>query len=161
MVGRLKRWRRRLARWIDPHASPPSAPSQTAAAPRKAEPAGRDQASFYAGPGSNNAAHCADIYLNRIVERGSQPFDDAWMQDTFEAYWQYAGPVTEFTNAMLGEMPSHVQRILGTAAVNKAVALRFSHGYANPEDFQHWLMDPVKADAYLAEVAPEPDPTPA
>jgi hypothetical protein len=25
--------------------------------------------------------------------------------------------------------------------------------YANPEDFQHWLMDPVKADAYLAEVA--------
>jgi hypothetical protein len=104
-----------------------------------------------------------EIYLNKIVERGSQPFDDAWMQDTFEAYWQYAGPVTEFTNAMLGEMPPHVQRILGTAAVNKAVALRFSHGYANPEDFQHWLMDPAKAEAYLAprwppiRIPPRPD----
>ena len=110
------------------------------------------------GQGSNNAAHCAEIYLNQIVERGEQPFDDAWMQDAFEAYWRYAGPVTEFTNAMLGEMPPHVQRILGTAAANKAVALRFSHGYANPEDFQHWLMDPAKADAYLAEVAADPTP---
>ena len=57
------------------------------------------------GQGANNAAHCAEIYLNQIVDRGSQPFDEAWMQDTFEAYWCYAGPVTEFTNAMLGEMP--------------------------------------------------------
>jgi hypothetical protein len=42
-----------------------------------------------------------------------------------------------------------------------AVALRFSHGHANPEDFQHSLMDPAMADAYRAEVAPEPDPDPA
>jgi 2-polyprenyl-6-methoxyphenol hydroxylase-like FAD-dependent oxidoreductase len=108
------------------------------------------------GQGANNAAHCAEIYLNRIVERGTQPFDDAWMQDTFEAYWRYAEPVTQFTNAMLGELPPHVQRILGTAAANKAVALRFSYGYANPADFQDWLMDPAKADAYLAEVAGDP-----
>jgi 2-polyprenyl-6-methoxyphenol hydroxylase-like FAD-dependent oxidoreductase len=105
------------------------------------------------GQGANNAAHCAEIYLNEILARGAQPFDDAWMQATFEAYWRYAGPVTEFTNAMLGEMPPHVQQILGTAAVNPTVAKRFSHGYANPEDFQHWLMDPAKAEAYLAEVA--------
>jgi hypothetical protein len=30
-----------------------------------------------------------------------------------------------------------------------------------PDDFQHWLMDPAKAEVYLAEVAPDADPTPA
>jgi 2-polyprenyl-6-methoxyphenol hydroxylase-like FAD-dependent oxidoreductase len=106
------------------------------------------------GQGANNAAHCAAIYLQQILDHGDRPFDEAWMRQTFEAYWAYAGPVTEFTNAMLGEMPEHVQRILATAAVNPTVAARFSHGYAHPDDFQHWLMDPAKADAYLAEVAP-------
>jgi hypothetical protein len=115
------------------------------------------------GQGANNAAHCAEIYLNQIVGHEDKPFNEAWMQATFDAYWAYAGPVTEFTNAMLGEMPPHVQRILGTAAVNPTVAARFSYGYANPGDFQNWLMDPAKADAYLAEVAaaaPAPEPQP-
>jgi hypothetical protein len=107
------------------------------------------------GQGANNAAHCADIYLRRILDRGGLPYDEAWMRETFAAYWSYARPVTEFTNAMLGELPPHVQRILATAVVNPTVAARFSHGYAHPEDFQHWLMDPGKTDAYLAEVAPD------
>jgi hypothetical protein len=38
--------------------------------------------------------------------------------------------------------------------VNPTVAARFSYGYANPADFQDWLLDPVKTEAYLAEVAP-------
>jgi hypothetical protein len=105
------------------------------------------------GQGANNAAHCAAIYLQQILARGEQPFDEAWMREAFEAYWSYARPVTEFTNAMLGEMPEHVQRILATAAVNPTVAARFSHGYAHPADFENWLTDPAKADAYLAEVA--------
>jgi hypothetical protein len=40
--------------------------------------------------------------------------------------------------------------------VNPTVAARFSHGYAHPADFENWLMDPAKADAYLAEVASAP-----
>jgi hypothetical protein len=105
------------------------------------------------GQGANNAAHCAAIYHQHITDHGDKAFDEAWMRDTFAAYWSYAGPVTEFTNAMLGELPEHVQRILATAAVNPTVAARFSYGYAHPDDFQHWLMDPVKTDAYLSEVA--------
>jgi hypothetical protein len=107
------------------------------------------------GQGANNAAHCAEIYLRQILDRGERPFDEAWMRHTFAAYWSYAGPVTEFTNAMLGELPEHVQRILGAAAANPTVAARFSYGYAHPDDFQNWLMDPAKTDAYLAEVAPD------
>jgi hypothetical protein len=32
------------------------------------------------------------------------------------------------------------------------VAHRFANGFDDPRDFFEWFMDPVKADAYLAEV---------
>ncbi|HZC41755.1 MAG TPA: styrene monooxygenase/indole monooxygenase family protein, partial [Streptosporangiaceae bacterium] len=51
------------------------------------------------GQGSNNACHCARIYLDSILERGRQPFDPDWMQRTFDAYWDYAQWPTAFSNA--------------------------------------------------------------
>lgn len=104
------------------------------------------------GQGSNNAARCASIYLHQILAQGDRPFDAAWMQHTFDAYWEYAGPVTAFTNAMLQPPPEHVMRIFAAAATHQEVADRFSYGYANPADFQDWLMYPDKTDAYLASV---------
>jgi hypothetical protein len=106
------------------------------------------------GQGSNNAARCAAVYHQAIVQHGEQPFDAEWMQRTFDAYWDYAGHVTAYTNMMLGPLPDHVQRILATAAESQAVGDRFAHGYADPTDFQGWLMDPDKTDAYLSSVAP-------
>jgi hypothetical protein len=53
------------------------------------------------GQGSNNAARCADIYLESIVERGDGPSDSEWMQHTFERYWiGYAKWVVEWTNLL-------------------------------------------------------------
>jgi hypothetical protein len=108
------------------------------------------------GQGSNNACHCASIYFASIMERGRKPFDPEWMQRTFDLYWDYARHPTAFSNLMLGPPPEHLVRILGTAASNPAVALRFADGYANPRDFSDWLMDPVKADAYLTSVVGAP-----
>jgi hypothetical protein len=105
------------------------------------------------GQGSNNACHCAGIYFRSILEHGGKPFDPEWMQQTFDAYWDYARHPTTFSNALLGPLPEHVQRILGAATQNPAVAHRFADGYARPADFDNWLMDPGKADAYLASVA--------
>jgi glycine/D-amino acid oxidase-like deaminating enzyme len=105
------------------------------------------------GQGANNAAKCADFYLNSILERGDKPYDEEWMTATFERYWDYAQHVTNWTNALLGPPPEHVLKILGTAQVNDAVARRFVNGFSDPSDYQHWFMDPVKADAYLAEVS--------
>jgi 2-polyprenyl-6-methoxyphenol hydroxylase-like FAD-dependent oxidoreductase len=102
------------------------------------------------GQGSNSAAHNAAIYLRCMLDRGDEPFDEPWMVDAFDAFWSYARPVTEFTNAMLGELPPHIQRVLATAAANPAVALRFSHTYAHPE-LADWLLDPVRCEAYLAD----------
>ncbi|MDL4776868.1 MULTISPECIES: styrene monooxygenase/indole monooxygenase family protein [Thermomonosporaceae] len=104
------------------------------------------------GQGSNNAARCAEVYLREILGHGDRPFDDAWMQRTFDAYWDYARHPTAYTNMMLGPLPDHVQKVLATAAQNETVAHRFAHGYANPADFENWLMDPERAEAYLASV---------
>lgn len=102
------------------------------------------------GQGSNNAAKCAAIYLDRIVERGERPFDAAWMQDTFDQYWDYAQWVTGWTNAMLQPPPAHVQAILGAAASVPEVAHRFVNGFNDPRTFFPWLADPTEADKMLS-----------
>jgi hypothetical protein len=102
------------------------------------------------GQGSNTAAKCAAAYLDAILQRGERPFDREWMEQTFERFWAAtAGPVTEWTNAMLGPLPPHVQRILGTAAGNPTVARRFANGFSDPSDFPDWFMTPEAAARYL------------
>ncbi len=105
------------------------------------------------GQGSNNAAKCAAVYLDSILARGDEPYDRQWMEATFEQYWDYAQHVTNWTNALLQPPPEHVLKILGTAQVNDTVARRFVNGFTDPSDYQHWFMDPAKAEAYLAEVS--------
>ncbi|PRX45862.1 2-polyprenyl-6-methoxyphenol hydroxylase-like FAD-dependent oxidoreductase [Prauserella shujinwangii] len=104
------------------------------------------------GQGSNNASKCAASYLDSILERGDQPFDRAWMERTFERYWEYARHVTDWTNAMLRPPPPHVMDILGAAQENDVVARRFVNGFSDPTDYQHWFMDPDKAADYLASL---------
>jgi len=108
------------------------------------------------GQGSNNAAHCADTYLHAIGKRKDGPFDAAWMQDTFESFWAYAGPVTTWTNALLTPPPEHVLKLLGAASLDPRVAHRFVNGFDDPRDYFDWFMDPAKADAYLAQLAARP-----
>ncbi|GAA2431986.1 alanine-phosphoribitol ligase [Actinomadura vinacea] len=109
------------------------------------------------GQGSNNAARCAAVYCAEILRHGDRPFDEKWMQSAFDAYWDYARHPTAFTNMMLGPLPEHVQKVLAVASAgNEEVAYRFAYGYANPTDFENWIMDPEKTDAYIASVTPEP-----
>ena len=103
------------------------------------------------GQGSNNACHCAETYLREILAHDGA-FDRAWMERTFERYWEYAQHVTNWTNALLQPPPPHVMQILGAASQVPDVARRFVNGFADPTDYQHWFMDPDKTAAYLAEV---------
>ncbi len=105
------------------------------------------------GQGSNNAAKGAAVYLQRILDRGEGPFDEAWMQGTFEELWAYAEKVVGWTNALLLPPPPHVLDVLGAAGQLPAVARRFANGFDNPPDYYDWFMDPSKAAAYLAEAA--------
>jgi 2-polyprenyl-6-methoxyphenol hydroxylase-like FAD-dependent oxidoreductase len=105
------------------------------------------------GQGSNNASKAAASYLASIRAHPEGPFDRQWMQQTFDAYWDYAQYVTTWTNAMLGPPPQHVLELLVAGNDHPAVAARFANGFDNPPDFFEWFMEPDKASRYLAEVS--------
>lgn len=105
------------------------------------------------GQGANNAAHCAALYLDRIVEHGERPFDARWMQRTFDAFWQQAATVTAWTNAMLQPPPAHVMKLMGAAAEVPGVAHWFANGFDAPATLFPWLADPAAADALIEREA--------
>ncbi|MBR7830129.1 hypothetical protein KDK95_27750 [Actinospica sp. MGRD01-02] len=105
------------------------------------------------GQGSNNAARCADTYLQAILEHGDRPFDREFMQNTADAYWNRVAVCTAWTNAMLAPPPPHVLEILGAAGQFQPIADRFANGFSNPEDYTTWLLDPQLAADYIAQVA--------
>lgn len=104
------------------------------------------------GQGSNNAAKAARVYLKRILDHGDRPFDAAWMQGTFDAYWDYAQWVVGWTNAMLAPPPPHVLDIMGNAGAIPKLAHRMANGFDDPRDFFPWFADPDAAQAYLSEL---------
>ena len=105
------------------------------------------------GQGSNNAAKCAAAYLQAILERGDQPFDAAWMRQTFDRFWARAQHVTRWTNALLAPAEPHHVAILGAASQVPEIASRFVNGFDDPADFAEWFLDADKAGAYLDRVA--------
>jgi hypothetical protein len=105
------------------------------------------------GQGSNNAAKSAAIYLDAIRKRGAAPFDAAWMQATFGAYWAYAQYVTGWTNALLQPPPPHVLKLMGSAQAYPALARRIANGFDNPLDFFPWFAVPEEAEKYLQQLA--------
>ncbi|AOS63376.1 styrene monooxygenase/indole monooxygenase family protein [Actinoalloteichus hymeniacidonis] len=104
------------------------------------------------GQGSNNASRCAASYLDSIVEHGERPFDQSWMQQTFDRYWSEARHATTWTNMML-HPPAHVPEVLGAAAERPSVATRFVAGFSEPAGLDEWFFDPEAARAYLAAEA--------
>jgi 2-polyprenyl-6-methoxyphenol hydroxylase-like FAD-dependent oxidoreductase len=103
--------------------------------------------------GSNNAARCARVYLERIIAHGDRPFDREWMQATFDRYWEAAAPGTKWTNTMLAPPPEHVLGLIGAAGELQPVADRFANGFDDPADFEEWFYEEEHAQAYLARVA--------
>ncbi|MFJ5531314.1 styrene monooxygenase/indole monooxygenase family protein [Streptomyces sp. NPDC093261] len=105
------------------------------------------------GQGSNSASKCAAVYLASILEQGDKEFDEAWMQATFDRYWDVARHVTKWTNAMLGVPPEHVLNLIGAAGALPPVADRFANGFNDPADFENFFYEPEKTEAYLASVS--------
>jgi styrene monooxygenase A-like protein len=105
------------------------------------------------GQGSNNASKCAKVYMDSILSRGDQAYDDAWMQGTFDTYWNYAQFVAGWTNALLMPPPPHVLNIMGAAQQFPTLAKRIANGFDDPTDFFPWFAVPAEADAYLKQLA--------
>jgi hypothetical protein len=103
------------------------------------------------GQGSNNAAKSARVYLKSILDHGDRFFDRAWMQRTFDIYWEYAQWVTGWTNALLMPPPPHVVKILVTAQSSARIGRAFVNGFDDPRTFFPWLADPAEADRFIAQ----------
>ena len=104
------------------------------------------------GQGSNNAAKAAAVYLKRILENGDKPFDAAWMQGTFDEFWDYAQWVVTWTNMLLMPPPPFILDIMGNAQGLPKLAHRMANGFDDPRDFFPWFADPNAAASYLAEL---------
>jgi 2-polyprenyl-6-methoxyphenol hydroxylase-like FAD-dependent oxidoreductase len=104
------------------------------------------------GQGANNAAKAAAIYLKRILDHGDKPFDAAWMQGTFDQFWDYAQWVVGWTNMMLLPPPPFILEIMGTACAEPRLAHRMTNAFDDPRDFFPWFADPTAAASYLAEL---------
>jgi flavin reductase (DIM6/NTAB) family NADH-FMN oxidoreductase RutF len=105
------------------------------------------------GQGSNNAARCAEIYLESILERGVKPADAEWMQQTFERYWTgYAQWVVDWTNLLL-KPPGHVLKLLDCAGRIKAVGAAVVNGFDDPRTLFPWFMDSAEADKFVRQEA--------
>ena len=105
------------------------------------------------GQGSNNAAKCAKVYLDAIIARGDAPFDAAWMEATFEQYWDYARYVVDYTNMTLGQPPAHMLRVLKAAESDPEIAHLMANSFNDPKSIAPWYYDPAEAETFLARHA--------
>ena len=102
------------------------------------------------GQGSNNAAKCAEIYLEAILEQ-EDGFDEGFMQRTFDRYWRgYAQWVVSWTNALLAPPQPHVVRLLEAAQELPSLAETIVNGFDDPRVFFPWWFDAAEADRLIA-----------
>jgi hypothetical protein len=105
------------------------------------------------GQGSNNASKCAKIYLDAIGAQGDRTYDEAFMQATFDRYWDYVQYVTGWTNALLQPPPPHVLEIMGAAQGFPVLARRIANCFDEPRDLFPWFAVPEEAERYLKSLA--------
>jgi Styrene monooxygenase A putative substrate binding domain len=105
-------------------------------------------------PGANSAAKAADAYLSAIRAHGDAPYDRAFMQHTWNGFWNSTMRfVCEWNNTLLRGMPEHILRALVAANEVPAIRDRFVNGFANPADYFDWLVSPDDAAGFLEQIA--------
>lgn len=106
------------------------------------------------GQGANNASKFAKEYLDSILQRGDQPFDQEWMRQTFERYWERAQHVTRWTTGMLQPPAEHVLNFFGAAGVHQSIADLIANSFAAPSvESLDWFFEAAAAEAALGRLA--------
>ncbi len=109
-----------------------------------------------AGQGANNATKCAEIYLNSIIQHGNQPFDEIWMQQTFEQYWQQsASTATLWSNMLLSPPPPHVIDLLNAASKFPVLANKLANGFNDPSSLFPWITDATLTQTMIKQLENE------
>jgi 2-polyprenyl-6-methoxyphenol hydroxylase-like FAD-dependent oxidoreductase len=105
-----------------------------------------------AGQGSNAASKAAHFVTQRIVEREGRPFDAAWMEATFDDFWERdAKHITAFSNLFLEPITAAGKEVLLAGSQVSEVADEFFDNFNNPQRFWPWIEDLKEARRFIAE----------
>ena len=101
------------------------------------------------GQGSNNATKAFKVVHDSIVARGDGAFDEAWINGTFERFWDYAQHVVRWTNTLLLPPPEHILNLLGAAGQCPSLASEIANNFNHPPAYFPWWTDPAECDAFI------------
>ncbi|WIT11636.1 FAD-binding oxidoreductase [Paucibacter sediminis] len=102
------------------------------------------------GQGSNNATKAFKVAHSSILARGDGAFDEAWMNASFERFWDYAQHVVRWTNSLLTPPPEHILNLLGAAGQCPSLASEIANNFNHPPNYFPWWTDAAECQALVA-----------
>jgi hypothetical protein len=103
-----------------------------------------------AGQGANNATKMAHLVKQRIIEHGNRRFDESWMQQVFDEFWNYVQYSRALTDCLLSP-PDHLPDLMAAMAENPDVFADYLQGLNHPPSLASWFFEPEAAQHYLAQ----------
>jgi len=103
-----------------------------------------------AGQGANNATKMAHLVKQRIIEHGDRPFDEFWMQQVFDEFWNYAQHSRTLTDCLLTP-PDHLPEIMMAMTENSDILKDYLQGLNHPPSLSSWFFEPEAAKNYLVQ----------
>jgi hypothetical protein len=104
------------------------------------------------GQGANSAIKGAYQLLQRVLERGSEPFDAQWMEATWDSFWtSYEQYADAFNNGLMLPMQEFQQKIVFAAAERPEIAKKLFFCFSHPPSAFPWFVDPVAAERVLED----------
>lgn len=115
-----------------------------------------------AAQGANNGNKMARHLTQAIKDRGTQPFDAAWIESTFEAFYKTHGdPAVKFTSFFLEGLPEGAREMLiaqyGSKGTQDAanslqrIANEFFSNLSDPRYLTETFADVKKSHAFIEE----------
>lgn len=101
-----------------------------------------------AGQGANLGSHNAFVLADAIL--AGPPYDEAFCRRVEQRMWEFARPVTEWSNAFLAPPPPHALELLGAATADQRIADAFIDMFNDPPAMWDLLGDPGNTAAWLA-----------
>lgn len=112
-----------------------------------------------AGQGANSASKAAKLYVDSIIGRGAQPFDQEWMEETFELNWHnHAKWATKWSHLLLMPPAPHIVKLLSAAASSPTISNILANAFDDPSTLFPWIMDPEDTLHAIAAIEKEEQP---
>jgi hypothetical protein len=118
------------------------------------------------GQGANNGNKMARNLVTCIVERGEEPYDEAWMASTFERFWQRHHLINDFNNALLEPITNAGKQLLiaqygstgaaGDTPGPQAIANLFCENFDDPASLSPAFFDAKTAHKVIAQATGRP-----